>query len=115
MTLYGINKKEYVCPLQLTLSVLMGKWKGIIVWMLLYDAKVARYGEIKKGINEVSKVTDKMLIQSLRELESDGLIERKVYPVVPPKVEYKLTKRGLHLKPAIDELEKFGMLYKVKK
>ncbi len=115
MSVYKINKKEYVCPLQLSLNVLMGKWKGIIVWILLYEYRVARYGEIKKEINKITKVTDKMLIQSLKELEADGLIERKVYPVVPPKVEYKLTKQGLRLKPIIDALEKFGMLYQVKK
>ena len=113
MNKYKIFGKEYACPLQLTLSVLMGKWKGIIVWMLLYESEVARHGEIKRGINAVAKITDKMLIQSLRELESDGLIERKVYPIVPPKVEYKLTKQGLLLKPIIDELEKFGMLYEI--
>ena len=55
-----------------------------------------------------------MLIQSLKELEEDGLIERKAYPVVPPKVEYKLTKAGLRLKPVIDALEVFGAVYEVK-
>lgn len=114
MEKYKINKREYVCPLQLSLNSILGKWKGIIIWALLYDTKVMRYGELKKKINECEKVTDRMLIQSLKELEEDGLIERKAYPVVPPKVEYKLTKAGLRLKPVIDALETFGMVYKVK-
>jgi DNA-binding HxlR family transcriptional regulator len=115
MTKYRINGREYVCPLQLALNTTTGKWKGIIVWVLLYDTKVIRYGELKKKINEVENVTDRMLIQSLKELEEDGLIERKAYPVVPPKVEYKLTKAGLRLKPVIDALERFGEVYEVKK
>ena len=115
MQKYKINGREYVCPLQLALNAMLGKWKGIIIWVLVYDTKVVRYGELKKKINEVEKVTDRMLIQSLKELEEDGLIERKAYPVVPPKVEYKLTKAGLRLKPVIDALEVFGEVYEVKK
>lgn len=111
---YKINGRKYVCPLQLALSAVLGKWKGLIIWML-FDSKVVRYGELKKKINEVEKVTDRMLIQSLKELKEDGLIERKAYPVVPPKVEYKLTKAGLRLKPVIDALETFGMAYEARK
>jgi DNA-binding HxlR family transcriptional regulator len=83
--LYTIHERTYVCPLHLALSTVMGKWKGLIIWFL-HDKKVARYGELKREINTIVRVTDKMLIQSLKELESDGLIERKVYPVVPPKL-----------------------------
>jgi DNA-binding HxlR family transcriptional regulator len=115
MKKYKINRHEYVCPLQLSINSILGKWKGIIIWGLLYDTKIMRYGELKKKINEVERVTDRMLIQSLKELEEDGLIERKAYPVVPPKVEYKLTKAGLRLKPVIDALEVFGIAYEVKK
>src|SRR5262245_48354876 len=111
---YLINHRTYVCPLHLALSTVMGKWKGLIVWFL-YDKKVARYGELKKEINIIVRVTDKMLIQSLKELEGDGLIARKVYPIVPPKVEYRLTKAGERLMPVIDALEAFGMEYEVRR
>lgn len=114
MQKYQINGRDYTCPLQLSLNVTLGKWKGIIIWVLVYDTKVIRYSELKKKIDEVEKVTDRMLIRSLKELEDDGLIERKAYPVVPPKVEYKLTKAGLRLKPVIDALERFGEAYEVK-
>jgi DNA-binding HxlR family transcriptional regulator len=112
--IYRINGRDFVCPLQLGLNVTTGKWKGIIIWILLYHSKVVRYGEMKKEILKVDTVTDRMLIQSLKELEEDGLIERKAYPVVPPKVEYKLTKAGARLKPVIDALETFGRPYEVK-
>ena len=69
---------------------------------------------MKKAINDLERVTDRMLIQSLKELAEDGLIERTAYPVVPPKVEYKLTEAGLRLKPVIDALEAFGVVYEVK-
>jgi DNA-binding HxlR family transcriptional regulator len=94
---------------------MLGRWKGIILWILIYDSEVVRYGELKKKINEVETITDRMLIQSLKELAEDGLIERKAYPVVPPKVEYRLTQAGLRLKPAIDALEAFGMAYEAGK
>lgn len=112
--LFRINRREYVCPLHLALSTVMGKWKGLVVWFL-HDKKVVRYGELKREINAIVRVTDKMLIQSLKELDGDGLIDRKVYPVVPPKVEYRLTKAGLRLMPVINALEKFGMAYEVKR
>lgn len=114
MTRHKINDREYSCPLQLALSTVMGKWKGLVVWFLL-ESKIVRYGELKKKIAEVTAISDKMLIQALRELEHDGLIERKIHKVVPPKVEYKLTKDGLRLKPVVDALEKFGMTYEIKK
>lgn len=114
MSKYIINQQVFSCPLQLALNVTMGKWKGIIIWMLLYQSEVIRYGELKKEINSIEPVTDRMLIQSLKELELDGLVERKAYPVVPPKVEYRLTKAGLRLKPVIDALEVFGLDYESK-
>ena len=114
MQKYRLNNREYVCPLQLALHAMLGKWKGIIIWILLYQSEVIRYGELKKAINEVERVTDRMLIQSLKELEEDGLLKRTAYPVVPPKVEYKLTEAGLRLKPVIDALEAFGVVYEVK-
>lgn len=114
MKRYKINDREYNCPLQLALSTVMGKWKGLVIWFLL-ETKIVRYSELKKKITEVTAISDKMLIQALRELEHDGLIEREIYKVVPPKVEYKLTKDGSRLKPVVDALEKFGMTYEIKK
>lgn len=64
-----------------------------------------RFSELKKSL---SPVTQKMLTQQLREMETDGLINRKVYPVVPPKVEYSLTELGLSLKPVIDAMRTWG-------
>ncbi|MDQ3705898.1 MAG: helix-turn-helix transcriptional regulator [Chloroflexota bacterium] len=114
MEKYRINEREYVCPLQLALNVVLGKWKGLIIWILLYQSEVKRYGELKKEINQLERVTDRMLIQSLKELEEDAIIQRKAYPVVPPKVEYRLTEAGKRLKPVIDALEAFGVVYEVK-
>ncbi len=113
MKKYKISGRTYVCPLQLTLNVMLGKWKGIILWVLLYDTPVIRYGELKRKIDEVEKTTDRMLIQALKDLEKDGLLERKAYPVVPPKVEYRLSRAGLRFKPVVDALEAFGMAYEV--
>lgn len=91
MKRYKIKDREYGCPLQFALSTVMGKWKGLVIWFLL-ESKIVRYGELKKEITEITVISDKMLIQALRELEHDGLIEREIHKVVPPKVEYKLTK-----------------------
>lgn len=113
--MFIIGDRQYLCPLQLSLSFISGKWKGIIIWFLI-EKRILRYGEIKKLIakNSSASITEKMLIQSLKELEKDGLVQRKVYPVVPPKVEYSLTAQGQALKPIIDQLEAFGCGYEKK-
>ena len=100
------RKEEYQCPLEVTMEIIGGKYKGVIIGHLIN--KTLRYNELQKLI---SHATPKMLIQQLKELEADGIIERKVYPVVPPKTEYSLTKRGETLIPAIIELNKWGMNY----
>ena len=86
-----------------TLGIISGKWKTVILWYLCSGKK--RYGELKHSIMGVS---EKMLIQSLRELESDGLISRKAYNEIPPKVEYSMTKKGKSLSPALALLDKWG-------
>lgn len=91
------------CPIEKTLRMIVGKWKTILLWHLSSGKK--RYGELKKLIPDVS---EKMLIQSLRELEKDELVIRKVYPEVPPKVEYTLSKRGKSLSPLICSLNTWG-------
>ena len=99
-------KDEYKCPLEATMDIIGGKYKGVIMGHLIN--KTLRYNELQKLI---SHATPKMLIQQLKELEADGIIKRKLYPVVPPKTEYSLTKRGETLIPAIIELNKWGMNY----
>lgn len=101
------TSKPFHCPVEATFSQIGGKYKMIILYHLLKD-KVLRYNQIQKYIPQA---TAKMLAQQLRELENDGLINRKVYPVVPPKTEYSLTKRGLSLKPVIDSVCNWGREY----
>lgn len=91
------------CAIERTLRMIVGKWKTILLWHLSGGMK--RYGELKKLIPDVS---EKMLIQSLRELESDGLVLRKAYPSIPPHVEYTLSKKGKSLSPLICALNTWG-------
>ncbi|SFM88279.1 transcriptional regulator, HxlR family [Chitinophaga sp. YR627] len=107
--LYKIGKKVFECPVGLATNVINGKWK-LQILNLLSQAACMRYGDLKRGIDEVS---EKMLIQHLRELEGDGLIFRRVYGEVPPKVEYSLTEIGKGIIPVIDELRKWGLGFKI--
>lgn len=91
------------CPVQTCLNFISDKWKILIIRDLLTGTK--RFNELKKSL---APVTQKMLTQQLRQMEDDGLINRKVYPVVPPKVEYSLTELGLSLKPVIEAMKKWG-------
>lgn len=109
MPVFNFRGKTYNNPVQLSLDLIGGKWKMPILWRL--RNKTLRYSEIRRSLNEhleTGKVTDKMLASQLRDLEKHGLIARRVYPVVPPKVEYTITKRGLRAIPAIEVLRKFG-------
>jgi len=103
--LYIINGREYSCPFELTTSVIVSKWKMKIVKLLCDNPKL-RYNELKKSIR--GAITHKMLTQSLRELESDGIVKRFVYSEVPPKVEYALTEEGLGLQHVIEAMNIFG-------
>lgn len=107
---YQIGDKNYSCPLLLTLDTISGKWKGVIIWFLL-ENKVLRFAKLKEKINAATKITDKTLVQCLRELEKDGVVFRKVFQVVPPKVEYSLTDRGKELRSIFDQLIQFGLLH----
>ncbi|WP_459614263.1 winged helix-turn-helix transcriptional regulator [Bordetella sp. 2513F-2] len=82
------------------LRLLEGRWKLLILFHL-FDGKVQRYSDLEKLIPGISQ---KMLAQQLRQLESDGIVSRKVYPEVPPKVEYRLTQWGQALCPALDAM-----------
>lgn len=97
---------EYECPVELTIAIIGGKWKIPILWHLL--ERPHRYGELKKLF---PKVTQKMLTQQLRELETDGIIHREVYTQIPPKVEYSVTPLGLSLQASINSLCTWGMEY----
>jgi DNA-binding HxlR family transcriptional regulator len=102
-----IEKKIEKCPVETALDALAGKWKILILWYLRSETK--RFNELQKLL---PRTTQKMLIQKLRELEDDGIIHREVYPVVPPKVEYSLTKYGETLKPIIKQLYLWGEIHK---
>jgi DNA-binding HxlR family transcriptional regulator len=88
------------------LRMLEGRWKMVIIFHL-FDKSVLRFSELERAIEGVSQ---KMLIQQLRELERDGIVERQVYPQVPPKVEYRLTQWGQALCPALDSLLEWAAL-----
>jgi len=87
----------------LTIRVMGGKWKALLLWNLSSGTK--RFSELQKLMEGV---TQKMLTQQLRELEEDGLISRKIYPVVPPKVEYTISEYGKTLQPVLDAMSKWG-------
>ena len=96
-----LNKQQAIiqCPVSYTLTKIGGRWKPIIIFSLLSGTK--RYSELKRGI---PTITEKMLIQHLRELEADNLIQRNVMPVVPPHVEYCLTEAGKELSPVMEAM-----------
>ena len=84
------------CPAEATIRYIGGRWKVPIVWHLFNGTM--RFSELRRAL---PGCTPKMLTQQLRELEEDGIVSRKVYPEVPPKVEYSLTERGASLKPVV--------------
>jgi len=106
-TLKVCGDKSYYCTVELTLQVIGGKWKPIILYRLSRDGAV-RFSEIKRSI---PNITQKMLTQQLRELESDGVVHREIYPQVPPKVEYSLTEMGRSIMPVVDALCRWGREY----
>ena len=102
------EKKELpVCPVETTLMLIGDKWKVLILRALLPGPK--RFGELKKSIGHVSQ---KVLTAQLRDMEESGLLIRKVYAEVPPRVEYTLTDLGYSLKPVLDSLWNWGEEYK---
>lgn len=108
---YKVADRVYSCSLSLVHSMFMGKWKGMIIWTIM-ENKVLRYGELKKKLNIEQKVSDKVLIDMLKQLENDGLVLRKDYKEIPPRVDYCLSKRGLELRPIFSAMQKFGDKYK---
>ncbi len=98
-----------VCPVEITMGLIGDKWKVLIIRDLLTGTK--RFGELKKSLDGI---TQKVLTNNLRQMESSGLILRKVYAEVPPKVEYSLSDTGWSLKPILDSMVEWGNDYKKK-
>ena len=96
---------SYQCPVTFCLNIIGGKWKPIIIYLVSNGQN--RFGMLKRSIKGISK---QMLTSQLRELESDGIFNRVVLQVVPPKVEYTLTQRGTSLLPVIQTMENWGNL-----
>ena len=95
------------CSVEAAMAVLGGKYKAIILWHLNVSG-VMRYNEIQKAIPQA---TAKMLSQQLKELENDGIVKRKLYPVVPPRTEYSLTEQGKTLIPIVNAMSEWGHEY----
>lgn len=106
----ALAKKEFLeinCPMTNALKVIGGKWKLLLLNSIRKECPL-RFGELKKKMHDITQAT---LTMQLRELERDGIIERKVYAEAPPRVEYKLTELGKKLLPAIEALCSFGDAY----
>ena len=97
------------CPVETTLTLISDKWKVLILRDLMNGT--LRFGELKKSIGHV---TQKVLTAQLRQMEASGLLTRKVYAEVPPRVEYTLTETGYSLKPVLDAMAAWGTQYKEK-
>jgi DNA-binding HxlR family transcriptional regulator len=94
------------CPVTATMSVIGGKWKLLILYMIYND--INRFGKMGMMLKDISK---QMLTTQLRELENDGIIERKIYPEIPPRVEYSFTEKGKTLLPIIDLMKEWGRVH----
>lgn len=93
----------YICGIDAAMDVVSGKWKSLILWEL--DNGTRRFGELRRGLPGVS---EKMLVQHLRDMEADELVQREVYREVPPRVEYSLTEHGRSLNAALGPLGVWG-------
>ncbi|MGE3801272.1 MAG: winged helix-turn-helix transcriptional regulator [Candidatus Kapaibacterium sp.] len=96
--------KLYYNPVEFAIDRIGGTWKMPILWRL--KSQTMRYSQLKK---DIPHITDKMLTTQLRELESEGFIHREVYPVVPPKVEYSITNKGMTCIPVIETIRNYGL------
>lgn len=99
-----VSCSNYRCEIEVTLEVLSGKWKALILWNLSNHESI-RFNEFKRLIPEI---TQKMLTQQLRDLTNNGLVDKKVYPQVPPMVEYSLTPMGEELIPILEAMDEWG-------
>ncbi len=103
MKIYQLNRAIFYCPVDLTLSVIGGRWQGLIIWTLRKSPQ--RFNEIKRSLVTIN---DKMLSQTLKKLVEEEVISRKPYNEFPPKVEYSLTEKGNQLLPIFELMEKWG-------
>ncbi|MCR9172049.1 MAG: helix-turn-helix transcriptional regulator [bacterium] len=101
----AVNSKIQ-CPVTYTMSVIGGKWKPIILYLI--SQNVNRFGVLQRNINGLSK---QMLTKQLRELEADSILERVIYPEIPPRVEYFITPKGESLFPIIQSMKEWGRTY----
>ena len=104
-----MEKNLPACPVETTLMLISDRWKVLIIRDLPEGTK--RFGELKKSVGNISQ---KVLTANLRSMEESGLLTRKVFPEVPPHVEYTLTQTGCSLKPVLDAMVKWGTEYKQK-
>ena len=104
--LMTLRDKEYKCGIDVTLALVGGKWKASILWHLAQGTM--RFSDLQRQFSDTPR---KMLTQQLRELEADGLVHRKVYPQVPPKVEYSLTEQGKTIFPILELMCDWGRSY----
>ena len=102
-----MKKEMPACPVETTLMLISDRWKVLIIRDLLDGTK--RFGELKRSVGNISQ---KVLTANLRAMEESGVLTRKVYPDVPPRVEYTLTETGYSLKPILDAMKEWGTNYK---
>lgn len=105
---FNEKKINASCGMAYTLSLIGGRWKPNILWQLLIHGRM-RYSELRKMI---PKVSERMLVAQLRELEKDQLIDRIVHPEVPPRVEYELTELGYSMKPMLESISDWGAMHR---
>ena len=104
----NLGKKSievFECPVTYTMSMIGGKWKPIILYLISKGAN--RFGILQRGIDGISK---QMLTKQLREMEEDGILERKIFAEIPPRVEYSISEKGKSLFPIIDAMRSWGEL-----
>ena len=100
------ESEETHCPVEATITLIGGKYKSLILWNLTRG--MLRFSQLRKV---VPQATPKMLTQQLRELERDGLVQREVFPVVPPRVEYTLSEQGQSIRPILESMYAWGSGY----
>jgi DNA-binding HxlR family transcriptional regulator len=107
----ALNQRQIndTCGMAYSLGIIGGRWKPAILCRLLFGPM--RYGELKKSIEGIS---ERMLVAQLRELEKDQIVQRRVYPEVPPRVEYQLTQLGHSMKPMLDAMSDWGNMHRSK-
>jgi DNA-binding HxlR family transcriptional regulator len=103
---FVMREKTYYCGLEAALDVIGGKWKVLVLWALRSEAQ--RFGELRRSVEGIS---EKMLIQHLKEMQADGIVTRKDFKEVPPRVEYALTPFGNSLYAALAPLCEWGTLH----